>query len=184
MVFAINVSPLKGEQHKYLSPLARYTAFNSLLHQTKCLQPASCAFILDQSPWAGKKHTHTHTLTCLSTHRHALTQPTIISLTMDTHTQTHQNDMVAQLTIHQSLSQPLSNTHHKTGRTVTAWLLGVAGCHNCNRWNCSSMADRVKESWVNTRVCKCIFAGAYTSLSPYLFFEWFFTNPIAEASLL
>lgn len=134
--------------------------------------PAACllCFHLGPEPMGREKtHTHTHTLTCPSTHRHALTQPTIISLTMDTHTQTHQNDMVAQLTIHQSLSQPLSNTHHKTGRTVTAWLLGVAACHNCNRWNCSSMADRVKESWVNTRVCKCIFAGAYTSLSPYLF---------------
>ncbi len=100
-------------------------------------------------------HTYTHT------HKHAVilahnNQPQH----EHPHTSTHLNDTVTHTARHRRLPQPLSNTHHNTGRTVGKSL--ASGCC-CNRWNCSgsggsssSGAGKVKRnrtSCVNAHVC-------------------------------
>lgn len=117
----------------------------------------SCAFLLDRSPWPGKHtycmwaQTHTHGHAEILAHNN---QP------QHEHprTNTHLNNMVTHSTRHKWLSQPLSNSHHNTARTVKASLQGVARCGDGNRWNCSSSsrAGKVKRNWtssVNVHVC-------------------------------
>lgn len=118
----------RTHQHMNLPFSARYRAFNSLLHQTEPLQPASPVL----SSWTrahGQASTHT-VYKSARTHTHAHRHAVILAHNnrpQHEHPHTkHLNDTVTHSAGHRRLPQPLSNTHHNTGRTVKAWLQGVA----------------------------------------------------------